>query len=877
MDFSAEPQREAARRKPATETHKSLFGAQTGKTHPHLRLVKDGEQAAQIHVQETPSESRFINLDAFNNVAAKVQATLKDERLESDDLDTAFHALDEKTSFAARTAQEQKNAARQAQLTKEVEDHFRDEERKVAEFEQARRGRGVFRKIADAASSVWRGTTPEERAAGVKGVGGIRGLFYTQAQRQAALMKKAVKESEMQTAAPVAAVKVAAPQAAPDSLEVDVDLSDLNTADSDSVPPPSISGTRLRVRDWTQDDEVQAVPTKPLHSSRRKIVQKQNRLLDSVQDVRLDSDELDLAFEGFDEHSAYQAKMANEVNEHVMNENRKVAEFEATRRGRGFFRKLADTASYVWKGTTPEERAAGDQGVGGIRSLFYTQAQRQAAFLKKATFADEPQQTAPVAVRNAKSSVSKITASVGGKSSSWKTFRKVALAGVIGGGAVTIGISNCVPDGCGIDGIPTTPRSKLADTTSSSGGGGNGNEVSDSGVGGGSSSASNGRGGVDTGAGGSSSGGVDAGAGGSPNVANNEPPVTPVPDLSTNTGTPAVPKIPQGTNGTTLPQPGLPRATLPKVTPKAPETPKNPEPPKVPQLAECKDNDVAGVTVIDCVVPSRDAEIAKTSLNLQLDQQQNALDKIFEPITNGPVYVGITPFERTRQPINFLPDKDVPKGQPRNLILERNGQYRKIMADVIAKVRKELAEAKTLKDFNTITVDEAKIGEGLDQLTIERQKLVAANFIAANIDDRGVIVYTAGDLKVRSGQPVNYSTVQSGGKGITIVIPPSLSNTSETEMFAPPPASNDPDVIQKYVLEKIAQNRGLVQVADAIDDQRVLFPTQDEKTVEALRSGRKVGRVASRSPIARDATHRVNHTMRISDSQRGFYTVHSTF
>jgi len=75
-------------------------------------------------------------------------------------------------------------------------------------------------------------------------------------------------------------------------------------------------------------------------------------------------------------------RLAKEVEQHVADENQKLADFAAKRRSRGMFTKLADAVGYVWSGSSPEERAEGKQATGGIRGLFLSNNQRMAELYK---------------------------------------------------------------------------------------------------------------------------------------------------------------------------------------------------------------------------------------------------------------------------------------------------------------------------------------------------------------------------------------------------------------------------------------------------------------------------------------------------------------
>ena len=116
-----------------------------------------------------------------------VRYAMQAEQLQSDNLDVAFNAF----NSSARAKAADKREVRDYRLSKEVQRHVVAEDKKIYDFEQQRRSRGFLTKLADFGRNIWSGTTPEDRAMGLRGTGGIRGLFMSDAQRQAELQQRA--------------------------------------------------------------------------------------------------------------------------------------------------------------------------------------------------------------------------------------------------------------------------------------------------------------------------------------------------------------------------------------------------------------------------------------------------------------------------------------------------------------------------------------------------------------------------------------------------------------------------------------------------------------------------------------------------------------
>ncbi len=137
--------------------------------------------------------------------------------LESNDLDAAFKAFNNDRSVKEA---DQKTAV-DYKVTKETLQYVAEEDHKVAQFEAARRSRGFFSKLADAASYAWSGTTPEDKAQGLKGGGGIRGYFMTETERLAELQKRAeiMAAAEKKIEAPAVVPAITAVPAAVTSSE----------------------------------------------------------------------------------------------------------------------------------------------------------------------------------------------------------------------------------------------------------------------------------------------------------------------------------------------------------------------------------------------------------------------------------------------------------------------------------------------------------------------------------------------------------------------------------------------------------------------------------------------------------------------------------
>lgn len=149
-----------------------------------------------------------------NFVPAQGSAFASNEGMaKPDTLDVALNAFN--NSRVAKTAD--KKIARDYRLAQEVAQHVRDEDRAKFDFEAQRRNRGFGTKIADYARYIWSGTTPEDHAKGIAGVGGIRGLFMTGKQRQAEFNKVAdmLAAAESKKANTASVVSAAAVPAAP--------------------------------------------------------------------------------------------------------------------------------------------------------------------------------------------------------------------------------------------------------------------------------------------------------------------------------------------------------------------------------------------------------------------------------------------------------------------------------------------------------------------------------------------------------------------------------------------------------------------------------------------------------------------------------------
>lgn len=119
--------------------------------------------------------------------AQGVRYAMEAEQLQSDNLDVALNAFN--SSSLAKAAD--KKEIRDYKVAREVQRHVVAEDKKIYDFEQQRKSRSFFTKLADFGRNIWSGTTPEDREQGLRGVGGIRGFFMSDAQRQAELQQRA--------------------------------------------------------------------------------------------------------------------------------------------------------------------------------------------------------------------------------------------------------------------------------------------------------------------------------------------------------------------------------------------------------------------------------------------------------------------------------------------------------------------------------------------------------------------------------------------------------------------------------------------------------------------------------------------------------------
>lgn len=778
-DLEAPPQtqRPAARLKPAREVKKDLFQTQTERS-ANLHAVDDSGHPAELNGEN------YFKLSTFSEVAARVQNTIPSaaERPQtvaqqpvnrapskSFDLDTAFEALD-------------KHNAHQAKLADEVNDYVQEENRKVAEYQEARKSRGFFRKIADAANDIWNGTTHEERAAGKKGVAGFRGLFSGKEQSTSALMKKAgITPQELATtnSAPAQAVQNPRSAAKKSSWFRNLFKSQKETMKEIFEAGDVAETAQVRVKSA-------GVPATDLLRTSGGV---QNRLLKKA---GIDPTEL--------------AKMVDP---------------DAPKNRSGFFRNLFKSSKAI-NDEMYESTGVDAEAEINLNPVTAGHTVEEKGILRGA-------------IDGVKSAVSDITASVRGFIR--KNLPALVFSTAAAGAIVAVVARN---GGCGSGGgkitPPGLPHIDPISTASSSGEGGHGGE----------------------------------GQGGSApdhKSADTEP-VTPTPDVATAKTVPSVPNNPPA-DAKTVPLPKPPVV----ISPKTQETPGIPATQKNDRLAECKENDVPGVTVADCVV--KEPELYRALLTSQLNEQERALDRVFAPIEKGPVFLGYHPFNRTAKPIIFSKDQNIQSGPKEAEVpkWKQNDYYKKTVADYITRVRQEIAEAKTLKQFYAVTDDEGIIGIGIDQLIVEREKQIAASYAAANYNNMHMLELKTRDAEERSGKKVIFSSVDGNkdgftvtGSTITVTLPKPLRNTSAAEMVAQPAPGLDTDGMLEVVKTGAGVNHAEEQLGDSIDKYRITLPST-EKTVDAPHSDKKLGQSAprrSRRVIPRSHTVRTTGTDHLS-------------
>lgn len=615
------------------------------------------------------------------------------------------------------------------------------------------------------------------------------------------------------------------------------------------------------------------------------------KLLDSSRDTRLESDNLDEVFGALDDHTAHQKRLEREVDHHFLEQKRQQAHFELTRTSRGFFTKIADFASNVWSGTTPEERASGVRGVGGIKGFFSGSNGLQNQLLKHAGI--DPREVTTVPVVNPKSAPAAqpdaeyplpmkkiferkpaaVTPVSRVKDPEYplpmnKLFeRKEKFVPAPRDAEYPLPMNASFVDDmkdaaskivAGIGGffkklIPSksTARKLVAAgaltagvliTGSSSCGKsctgthpGEPHPVA-------SASASS-----DGGSGGSAPSAVASASSSAPEapsaVASNDP--TPVPtvdkpldtsDTKKETKKAPAPKLAKTTH--------LPKSPAVLNPPKVAEQKKT-EPPKAVELKDCQSNQVlTEANLGSCLVPNADADKLRADFTTQVDAQQKALDGVFAPIAGGPEYVSTSVFQRSRSSIAFLEGQGVPTDpQSPNLVWQANAANKKIVADAIVSARTRIAAAKTPKDFYDLTEYLAKIGIRIDELIAERGKQIAAHIDAANMVNTEFAKGKMKDVESNSGKKVNGVPLATHKDGVTVTnssinVPMArqLLDGTEADMLAPAKGS-DPDKVISSVQKKLEYYRGLLRLNTDLDNVRVKQRPASSRVAEALRFG----------------------------------------
>ncbi len=588
--------------------------------------------------------------------------------------------------------------------------------------------------------------------------------------------------------------------------------------------------------DHVQDDDIEAFSNRPtdlppppsnetveapVESGRQVIAKKTTEILKPANDNRLHSDNLDEAFQAFEEHAPYQAhidhavrdaKLTEEVEMHFKEQERAKAYFELGRKNRGFFTKIADAASHVWSGTTPEERARGQRNTGGIRGLFISEAQRLQELMQKTGISSAPtsKNVQSSMVEEVKSAASKVVAGVGGffKKLFPPRARKAVAAGAVVVGATVLGMSECGRGGC--NGNHPGHVGPVASATSSS----------------------------------------DAGKAPAPSQSVAQVPA-PAPSDTTNEEPEPTPKpIDQEPKHQTYkPAPKLAKiSTLPKTNvyhpPKIVEKPK-----KTGELKECADDTKLTATTLDkCLVKAEDADKLRKDLLTQVDEQQKVLNGVYAPM-NGPAFVSMNPYRKDSKQLDFLTDagKKEPGqyGQmmPVNPQSDVNAANKKIVDESLTKARGLIAAARTPKDFYTITELLGNIGIRIDSLIADRGKQIAANVDAANELNMKVAKDKISEIEKNTGKTINavpFSETRQHGtvtkSTIDIPVTKELLNSNESAVLDTPRTGDDPDKIIASVQTKLGYYRSLLDLNRTLDDVRVQQHTADVRLREAMKA-----------------------------------------
>ncbi len=634
-----------------------------------------------------------------------------------------------------------------------------------------------------------------------------------------------------------------------------------------------------------------APASKNVVAQRAATATKAAKLLDSSKDTRLESDNLGEAFSALDDHADHQKQLQREVDHHFLDQKRQQAHFELTRKSRGFFTKIADFAGNVWSGTTPEERAKGVQGVGGIKGFFSGSNGLQNQLLKhagidprevtsapavkakpapaahpdtefplpmKRIFERKPAQVAPVsrvrdpeyplpmnklferkekfvpAPRDAEYPLPMNASIV----DDIKDAASKIMAGIGGFFKKLIPSKSTarklVAAGALTAGVLITGSSSCGKSCTGTHPG-EPHPVA-------SASASS-----DGGEGGSAPSAVASTSSSAPEapsaVASNDPAPVPTVDKSIDLNdakketkkTPA-PKLAKTTH--------LPKSPTVLNPPKVAEQKKT-ESPKAVELTECKSDQVlTEANLGGCLVPGADADKLRTDFYTQADAQQKALDGVFAPIANGPEYVSTSVYQRTRSPIVFLEGQGVPSDpESPNLIWQTNAANKKIVADAIVAARAKIAAAKTPKDFYDITEYLAKIGIRIDELIAVRGKQIAAHIDGANAINTEVAKGKMKEIERDTGKKVNAVPLATHKAGptttkssIDLPVAKKLLEGNEADMLAAP-KGEDPDKVIASVQKKLEYYRGLLELNRSLDDVRVKQRPASSRVADAVGFG----------------------------------------
>lgn len=644
----------------------------------------------------------------------------------------------------------------------------------------------------------------------------------------------------------------------------------------------------------------QAPESTPVVEAQRTVISaKAHQLMESFQDDRLASDDIDVAFKAVDDHAAYQAKMVKELEHDVLDRERERQHFELTRKGRGFFTKLKDFASNVWSGSTPEEAARGVQGTGGIRGMFMGQQQRMESMIKRAGIdpqelkkvsdlktsvpvKSEPDAEYPLPMRKIfgekKEPMIKgprdaeyplpMKSIFGSKQETFVPSQPDAEYPLPMQPSIVASIGNGISKFLGSirNGISSFFKNKTVRKVAVAGAVAGGTLIAGaSSCGKGcthpwhidmppvaSNSASNGDGGAAP----SDTAQTVPSSAPTAVVSNDPAPVAPAPTVTPldkeekkETKKAEVKTAPKNAKVSHLPKPSV---VAQKPEPKV-------EQPKPGEAKECADSTKAA-DLDKCLVKAEDALRLRASLYEQLEEQKKALEKVYAPIANGPAYVSMNPYKTDRQPITFVEANTVgsPSNDPldpsntkassaeKNPIAEMNAENKKIVEDALAKAKTMIEGAKTPKDFENAVAFMKSISDRIDSLTAERGKQIASNLDAANGINAQFAKDKITDIEKHSGKKVDVTVddtkvATKGGETIThstINIPASrrLLDGSEADMLAPT-LGNDPDQVIASVQKKLEYYRGLIQFNRSLDDVRVKQRPASARMAEAARVG----------------------------------------